>query len=141
MIITENQFPNGPEVYFRWQITMFLKAHRLDFVLLNTEHCRQKYHYVQIQLESVTELIRFTQVIYFEFGLLPFRPTVPEGRYEGFIVIHCTLRTGDNIALERIILNRKSQIKRAIAWIDPGVRSFTSFSCTVCWLFYWPAAH
>jgi hypothetical protein len=42
-------------------------AHRLDFVLLNPEQCRQKYHYGHIQLESVARGTRITQVAYFDF--------------------------------------------------------------------------
>jgi hypothetical protein len=68
-VITEDKYSNGPDVYFRWQTTVFPEAHRLDFVLLNPEQCRQKYHYGHIQLESVAEAeaTRVTQVAYFDF--------------------------------------------------------------------------
>lgn len=46
---------------------MHLEAHRLDFVLLNQDQCKQKYHYGHIQLESVSEGTRITQVAYFDF--------------------------------------------------------------------------
>lgn len=46
---------------------MFPEAHRLDFVLLNPERCRQKYHYGHILLEPVAEGTRVTQVAYFDF--------------------------------------------------------------------------
>jgi hypothetical protein len=65
--ITEDKYTNGPDVYFRWQTTVFPEAYRLDFVLLNPKHCKQKFHYGHIQLESVTEKTRVTQVAYFDF--------------------------------------------------------------------------
>jgi hypothetical protein len=66
--ITEDKYTNSPDVYFRWQTTVVPEAHRLDFVLLNPEQCKQKYHYGHIQLESVSEGTRITQVAYFDFG-------------------------------------------------------------------------
>ena len=65
--ITEDKYTSGPDVYFRWQTTVFPEAYRLDFVLLNPKQCRQKFHYGHIQLESVTEGTRVTQVAYFDF--------------------------------------------------------------------------
>ena len=66
-VITENKYTSGPDVYFRWQTTVFPQARRLEFVLLNPEHCRQKFHYGHIQLESTSEGTRVTQVAYFDF--------------------------------------------------------------------------
>ena len=66
-VITEEKYTNAPDVYFRWQTTVFPEAHRLDFVLLNPEQCGQKYHYGHIQLESVAEITRVTQVAFFDF--------------------------------------------------------------------------
>ena len=66
-VITEDKYTNAPDVYFRWQTTVFPEAHRLDFLLLNPEQCRQKYHYGNIQLESVSKGTRVTQVAYFDF--------------------------------------------------------------------------
>jgi hypothetical protein len=66
-VITEDKYTNSPAVYFRWQTTMSPEANRLDFVLLNPEQCRQKYHYGHIQLESVVQGTRITQVAYFDF--------------------------------------------------------------------------
>jgi hypothetical protein len=66
-VITEDKYTNNPDVYFRWQTTVSAEAHRLDFVLLNPEQCRQKYHYGHIQLESVAQGTRITQVAYFDF--------------------------------------------------------------------------
>jgi hypothetical protein len=66
-VITEDKYTNSPDVYFRWQTTVHPEAHRLDFVLLNPDQCKQKYHYGHIQLESVSEGTRITQVAYFDF--------------------------------------------------------------------------
>ena len=66
-VITEDKYTNSPDVYFRWQTTVHPEAHRLDFVLLNPDQCNQKYHYGHIQLESVSEGTRITQVAYFDF--------------------------------------------------------------------------
>lgn len=66
-VITEDKYTNSPNLYFRWQTTAHPKTHRLDFVLLNPEQCRQKYHYGHIQLESVAQGTRIIQVAYFDF--------------------------------------------------------------------------
>lgn len=66
-VITENKYTNNPEVYFRWRTKVLPKAHRLEFELLNPEICKQKYHYGHIQLESVAEGTRVTQIAYFDF--------------------------------------------------------------------------
>jgi hypothetical protein len=66
-VITEDKYTNGPNVYFRWKTTVFPQAKRLDFVLLNPEQCRQKFHYGYIQLKSVPEGTQVTQVAYFDF--------------------------------------------------------------------------
>lgn len=66
-VITEDKYTNGPDVVFRWQTTIFPQAKRLDFVLLNPEQCRQKFHYGYIQLKSVPEGTQVTQVAYFDF--------------------------------------------------------------------------
>lgn len=66
-IITEDKYTNSPDVYFRWQTTVLPEVHRLDFVLLNPEQCKQKYHYGHIQLESVSEGTRIIQLAYFDF--------------------------------------------------------------------------
>jgi len=66
-VITEDKYINGPDVYFRWKTTIFSQAKRLDFVLLNPEQCRQKFHYGYIQLKSVPEGTQVTQVAYFDF--------------------------------------------------------------------------
>ena len=66
-VITDEKYINAPDVYFRWQTTVFPEAHRLDFVLLNPEQCKQKFHYGQILLESVSEGTRVTQLAYFDF--------------------------------------------------------------------------
>jgi hypothetical protein len=66
-VITENKYTNAPDVFFRWQTTVFPEAYRLDFVLLNPEACEQKFHYGCIQLEAVKEGTRVTQTAYFDF--------------------------------------------------------------------------
>lgn len=66
-VITEDKYTNGPDVVFRWQTTIFPQAKRLEFVLLNPEQCRQKFHYGFIQLKSVPEGTQVTQVAYFDF--------------------------------------------------------------------------
>jgi len=66
-VITEDKYTYGPNVYFRWQTTIFPQIKRLDFVLLNPEQCRQKFHYGYIQLKSVPEGTQVTQVAYFDF--------------------------------------------------------------------------
>jgi len=66
-VITEDKYTNGRDVYFRWQTTVFPNTYRLDFILLNPEHCGQKYHYGHIQLESIAEGTRVTQEAYFDF--------------------------------------------------------------------------
>jgi hypothetical protein len=65
--ITEDKYTHGPDVYFRWQTTVFPQTYRLDFVLLNPKQCQQKFHYGYIQLESIAEGTRVTQVAYFDF--------------------------------------------------------------------------
>jgi hypothetical protein len=66
-VITEDKYANGPDVYFRWQTTIFPLAKRMDFVLLNPKECRQKFHYGYIQLKSVPKGTQVTQVAYFDF--------------------------------------------------------------------------
>ena len=65
--ITENQYTHGPDKFYRWQTTVLPERYRLDFVLLNPKECQQKFHYGYIQLESITEGTRVTQVAYFDF--------------------------------------------------------------------------
>jgi len=66
-VITENKYTNAPDVFFRWQTTVFPAMHHLDFVLLNPESCEQKFHYGSIQLEAVKAGTRVTQTAYFDF--------------------------------------------------------------------------
>jgi hypothetical protein len=66
-VITENGYTNAPGVMFRWKTTVFPEIHRLHLVLMNPEKCRQRFHYGHIQLESVREGTRVTQVAYFDF--------------------------------------------------------------------------
>lgn len=66
-VITEDKYTNDPDVYFRWQTTIFPQTKRLNFVLLNPKQCRQKFHYGYIQLKSVPGGTQVTQVAYFDF--------------------------------------------------------------------------
>ena len=66
-VITDDKYTNGPNVYFRWQTTIYPQTKRLDFVLLNPKQCRQKFHYGYIQLKSVPKGTQVTQVAYFDF--------------------------------------------------------------------------
>ena len=67
IVITEDKYANGPGVFFRWETRLNAADHRLDFVLLNPEQCHQKFHYGHIQLETVAEGTRVTQVAFFDF--------------------------------------------------------------------------
>lgn len=65
--ITETQYTYQPGVFFRWQTHMFPDRFRLEFNLLNSKQCRQKYHYGYIQLEPEGKKTLVTQVAYFDF--------------------------------------------------------------------------
>ena len=65
--ITEDKYTHGPNVFFRWQTTVYPQTYRLDFVLLNPKQCGQKFHYGYIQLEPIADRTRVTQVAYFDF--------------------------------------------------------------------------
>ena len=65
--ITENKYANGPDNYFRWRTTVYPESNRLEFVLLNPEHCGQRFHYGQIRLEAVEQGTRVVQTAYFDF--------------------------------------------------------------------------
>lgn len=65
--VTEDKYANTPDVFFRWETTMYPDIHKLEFVLLNPAQCGQNFHYGFIQLESVAEGTMVTQVAYFDF--------------------------------------------------------------------------
>ena len=65
--ITENIYATKPGAVFRWRTTIHPDIHRLDFELLNPQECGQKFHYGHIQLESVGEYTKVTQIAYFDF--------------------------------------------------------------------------
>lgn len=67
IVITEDKYTYGPDVYFRWQTKLFPEISRLEFILLNPEQCRQAFHYGYIQLDPEGESTRVTQVAYFDF--------------------------------------------------------------------------
>ena len=67
IVITQDKYTNTPGVWFKWRTTIFADAHRLEFVLINPEQCRQRFHYGQIQLTPVAEGTRVTQMTYFDF--------------------------------------------------------------------------
>lgn len=76
VVVTEDRFSEDlythrPRAKFRWQTTLSLTEHRMDFVLLNPEECGQKYHYGHIQIEPVAGAggkTKVTQVAYFDFS-------------------------------------------------------------------------
>ena len=65
--ITENRYNYGPDVFFRWQTNLLPDRFRLDFMLLNPDQCRQKYHYGNIQLTPEGQFTRVIQTAYFDF--------------------------------------------------------------------------
>ena len=67
-VITENKYAFSPDVYFRWQTTLYADQLRLEFKLLNPEQCHQRFHHGHIQLEAdAGGGTRVTQVAYFDF--------------------------------------------------------------------------
>lgn len=66
-VITGNKYTNTPDMFFIWQTTALPEARRLDFILLNPQHCGQAFHYGSIQLKADKEGTRVTQVAYFDF--------------------------------------------------------------------------
>ena len=78
-VITENKYTNAPDVFFKWRTTVFPRSHRLEFVLMNPEECKQRYHYGHIELEAVKGGTRVTQVAYFDFWGASFWAAYPWG--------------------------------------------------------------
>jgi len=66
-VITEDKYTHGPNVYFIWQTRLDPRRLRLEFVLLNPDACKEKYHYGHIQLKAEAGGTRVTQVAYFDF--------------------------------------------------------------------------
>jgi hypothetical protein len=67
VVITENRYTYGPDVAFRWQTTIIPEMLRLDFILLNPEKSRQRYHNGFIELAPDGSRTRVTQIAYFDF--------------------------------------------------------------------------
>ncbi len=67
VVITEAKYSNRPGVKFRWRTTLLPSSYRLDFVLVNPQKSRQKFHYGHIQLESSGQNTKVTHVAYFDF--------------------------------------------------------------------------
>lgn len=67
IVITENKYEDGPDVFFRWQTTIFEQTYRLEFVLLNPKECGQRFHYGHIELSPTVEGTRVIQSAYFDF--------------------------------------------------------------------------
>jgi len=65
--ITETQYTYQPDLFFRWQTTIYPERFRLAFSLLNPQQCKQNYHHGYIQLEPEGTKTRVTQVAYFDF--------------------------------------------------------------------------
>ena len=67
IVITENKYTNAPDVYFKWQSTIFPKSYRIEFKLLNPGECRQKFNYGYIKAEPMGAFTKITHVAYFDF--------------------------------------------------------------------------
>jgi hypothetical protein len=67
IVITEAKYLNRPGVKFRWRTTLTPSSYRLDFVLINPEKSKQKFHYGYIQLEAFGQNTKVTHVGYFDF--------------------------------------------------------------------------
>ena len=67
VVITEAKYSNRPGVKFRWRTALSPSSCRLDFVLINPEKSRQKFHYGYIQLEAFRQNTKVTHVAYFDF--------------------------------------------------------------------------
>jgi hypothetical protein len=65
--VTEDEYTYAPEARFKWRTILRPAAYRLDFVLLNPEECRQRYHYGHIRLEAFGQATKITHVAYFDF--------------------------------------------------------------------------
>ncbi|MGA6927401.1 MAG: hypothetical protein WBY88_17065 [Desulfosarcina sp.] len=86
VVITENKYSYGPDVFFKWQTTIVAPEHRLDFILLNPTQCQQAYHYGTIQLEPDGQGTRVTQIAYFDFFGAAFWSIYPwEGGMKDFL--------------------------------------------------------
>lgn len=66
-VITESRHVDGPDVFFRWQTTVFAEVYRLTFELLNPRECGQRFHYGQIEMSSQGDFTRVVQTAYFDF--------------------------------------------------------------------------
>ena len=67
IVLTEDKYASAPDVFFRWQTTVFSEGHHLDFVLLNPKECGEKSHYGSIRAEAMDKGTRVTQVGYLDF--------------------------------------------------------------------------
>lgn len=66
-VITETQYTYGPDVFFRWETTLFPEAHIMRYRLLNPEACGQKFNHGWIKMEPAGPLSRITHTSYFDF--------------------------------------------------------------------------
>ena len=67
IVVTESKYTYGPQVFYRWQTTVLAHLLRLEYVLVNPEETKQRFHYGYIQLTAVKEGTLVTQVAYFDF--------------------------------------------------------------------------
>lgn len=67
VVITEAKYSNRPRVKFKWRTTLSPSSYRLDFILVNPQKSRQKFHYGHIQLEPLGQNTKVTHVAYFDF--------------------------------------------------------------------------
>ncbi len=67
VVITEVEYSNRPDVKFKWRSTLSPSSYRIDFVLINPQNSRQKFHYGHVQLEPSGQNTKVIQVVYFDF--------------------------------------------------------------------------
>jgi hypothetical protein len=66
-VITESRHVDGPDVFFRWQTSVFEAQYRLTFELLNPEEAGQRFHFGEIELSAEGQVTRVVQTAYFDF--------------------------------------------------------------------------
>lgn len=67
VVITEVEYSNRPDVKFKWRTTLSPCSYRIDFVLINPQNSKQKFHYGHVQLEPSGQNTKVIQVAYFDF--------------------------------------------------------------------------
>jgi hypothetical protein len=67
IVVTENRYAHGPDVYYRWQTTVFPDLYTLDFHLFNADECHHDNHFGTITVKPHMGGTLVTQVVYFDF--------------------------------------------------------------------------